>query len=129
MLIPKFRTQMKHDKSHYYWLAVCDQCNREWLIPRRSDVNKCCSKPKYTKGRSNFRDWSGQTVGYLLILSQAGTNDSGLIIWNALCTYENHNVITQVTSDVLRKGHTVSCGCYARKQTRLRALNKYKGEI
>ena len=130
MLMLVNKTDRKADKTHFFWLAVCDQCSKEWFI-RKGDIHKVkwlrCLQGGGGKPRTNWRNYSGQTIGYLQLEDPAGVNDQGLIVWNAVCTYEDCRKHVQVSSDVLRKS-TVSCGCCNRKQTRLRALAKYKGE-
>lgn len=129
MLVLTSKTNQRSDKTHYFWIAVCDKCGKQWRI-RKGDLQKvkCCDAwGGGGKPRTNWRDYSGQTVGYLKISKPAGVNDRGLLVWEAICIYEGCGKRVEVASDVLR-GRTVSCGCYARKQTRMRALAKYKGD-
>jgi hypothetical protein len=54
----------------------------------------------------------GQKFGRLTVLSRAGVTDSRRAKW--LCRCECGNTAT-ATTDVLRNGHTKSCGCLWRK--------------
>jgi hypothetical protein len=78
------------------------------------------------KRRTNWVDWNGQRVNYLLVLGEAGVNKDGLILWLARCTYDGCDNTITVTSQMLHRGQE-SCGCKASADTRRRALDKYRG--
>lgn len=67
-------------------------------------------------------DLSGKKFGYLTIISEGDRDNDGNIKWNCLCDCGN---TTQVRSNLLRRGTTVSCGCYQRKQAGL--INRKHG--
>jgi hypothetical protein len=84
-------------------------------------------RQKLRNGKVKFRgrNWTGQWVGYLEILRPVGRNKRQLILWECRCHYQNCTNIVIYSSEVFRKD-TISCGCFARKQTRRRALAKYQ---
>ena len=55
---------------------------------------------------------AGKKFGRLTILSRASNDSRGEARWNCACDCGNHTV---VLGSHLRKGHVVSCGCYARE--------------
>jgi len=67
----------------------------------------------------------GQVFGYLELLRPIGRNKRGLVVWEAICTYEGCGKLHHISSETLRK-NVVSCGCYARKQHRRRYIAKYQ---
>ena len=124
------RTGLRADKSHYYWLCRCLRCDAIFLSVKHAVVSgrtkSCgCLRKDRAKRRTNFRDYAGQTVGYILIHNEIGVTSSGLLIWEGTCVYEGCGNRVTVSSELLR-GKTTSCGCRARKETRRRALAKYK---
>lgn len=61
-----------------------------------------------------FMDMTGQTFGRLTVLNLAGKDNSGLYMWNCLCTCGKHT--TQRGQD-LRRGKVISCGCWKNENT------------
>lgn len=62
-------------------------------------------------------DMIGKRFGRLTVLSRALNDHRGEARWNCLCDCGNRTV---VLGSHLRKGNTVSCGCYARELTSAR---------
>lgn len=96
------------------------------------------AKPKYVDGgrtkscgclvtllasrRTNYKDYSHSVVNETVqVVSEAGRTNDGLIVWSAVCLKCGNPF--QITSAAIRKG-VFSCGCYSRKMTRVRAINK-----
>lgn len=123
----EIRVSNRSGDRHYYWKARCLACGKVFLT-RRSDVVrghvKGCGCLRHKKGRTNFRDYAGQTVGHLRIVKEIGRTPAKLVVWEAICTYEGCGNRVEVSSELLR-GKKTSCGCRARKETRRRALAKY----
>lgn len=59
-------------------------------------------------------DISGQRYGRLIALGREGTR-SGHAAWMCLCDCGNRTV---VSSNLLRRGHTQSCGCFGKETSR-----------
>lgn len=85
---------------------------REYLLRQSSRSCGCLRKEelheKYRKVEV------GQVYGRLTIRKFLGRNHNKKLMWEAECSCGN--VIT-VTSDLVRNGHTRSCGCLKREQT------------
>ena len=67
----------------------------------------------------------GQVYGRLTIKKLIGRNHNKKLIWEAECSCGN---ITTVTSDLLLKGHTRSCGCLKKEQTKERCTKPMIGK-
>lgn len=63
-----------------------------------------------------YKDLTGQTFGFLTVLRDAGRSKSGDVLWECECSCPDRNHVI-VTSSNLQRGHTQSCGCYAKSQT------------
>lgn len=122
------QTDQKADASHFFWECRCPYCDALFLA-RKSDVlggkQKSCGCRKRQHKRSNFRDYTGQTVNFLYVMKEVGVDKNHLVIWEAVCLYEGCGNVVHVTSEGLRKGR-VSCNCKSRKDTMKRALERYK---
>ena len=55
----------------------------------------------------------GQKYGRLLVISEAGKNRFGQILWHCRCNCGNESI---VYGNDLKNGHTKSCGCLKRAQ-------------
>lgn len=69
------------------------------------------------KNLSLFVDRTGRRYGRLLVVSFAGQTHDKKSKWNCVCDCGNKNVATGAN---LHRGTIVSCGCFAREQSRLR---------
>ena len=61
----------------------------------------------------NVKDETGNTYGYLTVISRAPNNKDGRAMWNCKCKCGNEIV---VAGKHLRSGNTKSCGCYQRQR-------------
>lgn len=61
--------------------------------------------------RINFKDETGSVYGRLTVVSRNIESKKGKAKWNCLCECGKQTI---VDGDKLRRGHTVSCGCYHR---------------
>jgi hypothetical protein len=115
--------------SNYLWRVTCPYCGKAFLALKKElgkRVFSCgCLRRALAMRRTNWVDWSGKTVNFLRVIRQAGVNNQGLVLWEAICTYEGCGKRITITSQLLHRGQE-SCGCKARADTRRRALNKYK---
>lgn len=66
--------------------------------------------------RSAIKDMTGQKVGKLTILEEAGRGRDNRIAWRCLCDCGTEK---NITGHDLRRGHVKSCGCYRREMHRL----------
>lgn len=65
-----------------------------------------------------LKDLTGQRFGRLLVIERNPINSNdGHVRWDCLCDseYEGCGKTVPITSNVLKKGTTVSCGCYKRE--------------
>lgn len=125
------KTKFKVDRSHYLFECKCLKCGERFQSPisaiKLGRTKSCGCMRRNEKKRSNFKNYTGKTVGFLKILKDTGkTDENGLVIWDAVCYYENCGNKVEVSSDLLRRERKISCNCYNRKQTRRRALKTYE---
>jgi hypothetical protein len=123
------KSNIKSDKSHYLYNCVCKRCGIRFLA-RFYDINKgrvksCGCVRKKEKKRSNFRDWSNETVNFLNVIKQVGVNKDGLILWECACTFKGCGNVVIVSSAMLRKNKE-SCGCKQKYDTIKRSLSEYR---
>jgi hypothetical protein len=71
--------------------------------------------------KSRIKDERGKRYGRLMVTGFAMVAEDGQAKW--LCTCDCGNVAT-VKGSLLRKGQTVSCGCYAKEQARKRGVKR-----
>lgn len=71
-------------------------------------------------------DLTGQTFGKLLVISQSSLRSaSGSIKWECQCSCGK---VILVRTDSLKNGHTSSCGCFNREQSRAKNLVDLTGK-
>lgn len=70
-------------------------------------------------------DLTGQQFGRLTVIKRVANSADGHARWLCQCSCEEHNLI-EVSSNVLKKGNTKSCGCLNREVASLKAKNNYK---
>lgn len=69
-------------------------------------------------------DLTGQKFGRLIVLERYGSNKKNVALWKCQCDCGNVKI---VRSDMLRNGHTKSCGCLMLDKTRETSIeNKNK---
>lgn len=72
-------------------------------------------------------DLTGQTFGRLLVISQSSLRSaSGSIKWECQCSCGK---VILVRTDSLKNGHTSSCGCFNREQSRVKNLIDLTGKV
>lgn len=73
---------------------------------------------------TNALDLEGQTFGRLTAVKRTTNSGCGHVRWICRCSCDGREVV--VTTGQLRKGETVSCGCYQREATA--AANRTHGQ-
>lgn len=74
-----------------------------------------------------FKDLTGLTFGRLTVIGRSSLiATSGAIVWNCLCSCGKGIL---VRSDSLNNGHTQSCGCYNKEQSRNKNMIDLTGKI
>lgn len=85
------------------WLCKCD-CGNEIIVTtqalRSGNVKSC--------GCLYHKDLIGKKFGQLLVLKATNKRRHGSVVWECLCDCGN---ITYATTEGLRTGDNVSCGC------------------
>lgn len=102
---------LNEDKSKngiLVWNCLCD-CGNEFTARggnlKSGKATHCgCSRAKHS---SNFIDLTGQRYGRLTVKRLVGKSN-GKPLWECVCDCGNEK---NVTSNDLRTGHTMSCGC------------------
>ena len=61
---------------------------------------------------SGIVDLTGQHFGFLEVISMTNERKHGKVVWLCKCECEN---VCKVTSNNLKNGSTISCGCYNKK--------------
>ena len=69
---------------------------------------------------------TGQRFGKLIVLERVKNASDGHAKWKCQCDCGN---IIMVNSNVLKKGNTISCGCWRREKASEKAKNSYKNLI
>lgn len=59
--------------------------------------------------KTNMINMLGQKIGKLLVVSEVANRKNGFVCWNCICECGNECVVKGI---YLRKGKTISCGCY-----------------
>ena len=112
----------KNKEGRLLYRCVCLRCGNGEITTTgkqlRSGTTKSCGCLKKDRmshfGDTNFRDLTGQIVGYLKVISRAPTKYSQAgnqsTMWNCKCLLCG-NETTVSTSALTVKNHTRSCGC------------------
>ena len=80
---------------------------------RAGRVQSCGCYNKEASHDKNMINLTGQRFGMLTVLEEVHEiRKSGSIAWKCLCDCGNTTI---VSSNALRMGHTVSCGCLSSK--------------
>ena len=101
-----------------YWYCDCDCGTKNHIVSgvalRRERGTKSCGC--YNKLQSRIKNTiniTGEKYGHLLVLNRCNeVSPNGSMLWNCLCDCGNHAV---VSSNALRNGSTMSCGCMISK--------------
>lgn len=64
-------------------------------------------------------DLTGKKFNMLKVLKIAGSNKKGELLWECLCDCGNTKIIRSMD---IRSGHTKSCGCLAKSESRKRLI-------
>lgn len=70
---------------------------------------------------SRYIDLTGKIFGRLQVVSSAGRNKHGAILWKCSCSCGNKTI---VVGNSLRLGSTKSCGCLAKETSAINGKNK-----
>lgn len=108
---------IKQRRVGAWWYCKCD-CGTEDFIAkgtylRAGRVQSCGCFNKEASHDKNMIDLTGQKYGMLTVLEEVPEmRKSGSIVWRCRCECGNE---TLVSSNALRTGGTVSCGCLSSK--------------
>lgn len=72
---------------------------------------------------SKLIDLTGKRFGKLTVISKAGHNVYGKLLWDTICECGNKKI---TSGEVLKRGHVKSCGCIYRLQKGLSQTKEYK---
>jgi len=111
-----------------YWNCVCD-CGKSVLTTRQSLRSKhgtkscgCLKIDQISKlGNNKLINLTGMKFGRLAVLGRFGTTDAGQVIWKCICECGN---IKNVLGNSLKRGRTISCGCYHSKNHTKHGMSK-----
>jgi hypothetical protein len=112
---------------------TCSYCGATYFARpsdvKRGAVKSCGCLRRNAAWTKNQKELTGQTIGFLEVIRDSGERKRGLVVWACYCHHQGPGCkgFCEVVSEQFRKG-TISCGCYARNQTRKRALAIYKEE-
>lgn len=96
------------------WLCECSCNNHTRKIVsgqrlRNGESKSCGCLHKEIVSKNSFKDLTGQTFGYLEVLSCTGEKSGQNYIWECKCLLCENK--TKVKGGDLANGHTSSCGC------------------
>ena len=112
--------QAESRKKHTYWKCQCDcgnicEVSGEYL--KRQDLPRDCGcskikNIKIKKQEEKLNRLVGQRFGKLVVLESTDQRYHHSIVWKCKCDCGN---IKYVPTDMLKNGHTKSCGCLIRE--------------
>ena len=120
-------------KYKAYWLCHCSVCGNDAVIPATNLLNgknKSCGCNRYASGNlgHTLMDLTGQRFGSLVVIGRAENNiqPSGMecVMWNCRCDCGTEKVIS---GNHLRKGDTLSCGCYRKNRRKVNLVGNTYG--
>lgn len=99
------------------WKCKCD-CGNEKIVRgsdlRTGKITSCGRNCKLRALRNGvFKDETGKKYGKLTVLYRNGKNTSNKTKWHCICDCGKE---VDVLGEDLRRGSTVSCGCYNREK-------------
>ena len=121
------QTQERDNCGRIIWLCRCDCGNLTKVDSsslRNGNTKSCGCLQKEKAGQNLFQDLTGQRFGKLLVLERIENSWDGRVRWKCQC---DCGTITEVAGELLRSGHTQSCGCMTSKGEYLirQYLNQY----
>lgn len=94
------------------WLCKCEcgnTCERTSTSIRKSSLNQCDACNNIARGKHQKHDLTNKKFGKLLALEETNQRSTnGTVIWKCMCDCGN---ICYISSGLLIKGATSSCGC------------------
>jgi hypothetical protein len=103
------------------WVCSC-ACGGETVVAGchliSGHTRSCGCLRRQVAGARNFKNCIGQRFGRLVALEQAGRNKHGQVMWLCVCDCGNKVVLS---TNVLARGHSRSCGCLKREMLRERS--------
>ena len=112
-----------------WWYADCDCGTKDVVVKgsylRVGRIQSCGCYNKETSHDKNMNDLTGQKYGMLTVIEEVkDVRKNGSIVWRCVCECGNETI---VSSNALRGGNTISCGCLTSKnEWRIR---KYLSEL
>jgi hypothetical protein len=127
-IAPTLKRENLEGKVFGRWTVIKDEggkkvlcrcsCGTERWVDRgnlRGNVSQSCGCLQKEETSSRFiKDLRGMRFGRLVVQEEVGRDKHGKVLWKTLCDCGNTKV---VSSGLLLKGHTRSCGCLKREQT------------
>lgn len=124
-LIERIPYRNASGKLYHKWKCICD-CGKETVV-FESNIGKtqsCGHLIAEKVSDKHLDDLTNQRFGRLTVIKRAKdrTSSSGrtIVQWECVCDCGNHCFIDACE---LRKGSTVSCGCYRKEQNNSKAEN------
>ena len=109
------QTQERDNCGRVIWLCRCDCGNLTKVDSsslRNGNTKSCGCLKKENFGDSLCIDLTGQRFGKLLVLERVENTWDGRARWKCQC---DCGTTTEVAGELLRSGHTQSCGCMTSK--------------
>ena len=78
--------------------------------------------------RRRFVNYEGTGVNWIEVRREVGLDAQGLVLWEAVCTYEGCGRVLTLSSQASHRGQE-SCGCKARKERQGRAPGESTSEL
>lgn len=123
---------IKQRRIGAWWYADCDCGAKDIIVKgaylRAGRVQSCGCYNKEASHEKNMIDLTGQKYGMLTVLKEAPeareNHKNRAIMWKCLCECGNETI---VSSNALRTGGTISCGCLSSKNEWL--IRKHLNEL
>ena len=123
---------IKQRRTGAWWYADCDCGTKDVIVKgaylRAGRVQSCGCYNKEASHEKNMIDLTGQKYGMLTVIeevSETGKDRKNRgIMWKCLCECGNETI---VSSNALRTGGTISCGCLSSKNEWL--IRKHLNEL
>lgn len=103
------RAETPDGKKTAYWNCLCE-CGNSTVVQGtklRSGHTRSCGECNCFSSPTK-KDEIGNRYGRLVVISEAGRDKEGKVLWNCLCDCGNEKI---VSGKSLRAGLTLSCGC------------------
>ena len=116
---------IKTHRKDVWWYADCDCGTKDVIVRgtylRAGRVKSCGCYNAEASHNKNMIDLTGQKYGMLTVVSEATDIDrsqrkSRSVLWRCICDCGNETV---VSTNALRTGGTVSCGCLSSKHEKI----------